>query len=320
MIQTVGGVMEVAALTFCQSHEHLAIRPGQSAKVNPALCIDEPSRTARELTEFRAAGGSTVVDAQPTGCGRDAAVLAALAAETGVQIIASTGFHKRCFYPEGHWLFRWEKAQLAELFAGEIREGMFLDGDGEEPQERSGIRAGQIKTALEAVFDGLSEKLFSAAAQAAQETGAALMIHTDPGADAPALLEFLEGLGVPPQRQIFCHLDRTCADLAVHRRIAARGAYLEYDTIGRFKYHSDEAEAAIFREMIEAGYESRLLFSLDTTRERLRSYTPEGVGLTYILEQFLPRLRAEGIGETSLEKICRDNAREAFSMEAGNKE
>lgn len=42
-----------------------------------------------------------------------------------------------------------------------------------------------------------------------------------------------------------------------HEAIAATGAYLEYDTVGRFKYHSDEDEARLIVHMLSRGYGDR---------------------------------------------------------------
>ena len=77
--------------------------------------------------------------------------------------------------------------------------------------------------------------------------------------------------------------------------------------VGRFKYHSDAFELELFKTFLKLGYENQLLFSLDTTRERLKTYTPEGVGLTYILETFLPAMRESGITERQIEKISVEN-------------
>ncbi|MFR1989782.1 MAG: hypothetical protein ACLS3C_06875 [Oscillospiraceae bacterium] len=46
----------------------------------------------QELLDYRAAGGSTIVDAQPVGCNRMTKELVQLSRDSGVQIVASTGF------------------------------------------------------------------------------------------------------------------------------------------------------------------------------------------------------------------------------------
>src|SRR5699024_9327784 len=100
MIQTVLGKIEPEKVAFCHSHEHLFLRDGQPSKVNPALRLDDYTATKKELELFKAIGGTTIVDAQPLGSGRDEINLVKVSEEIGVDIIASTGFHKFTFYPE----------------------------------------------------------------------------------------------------------------------------------------------------------------------------------------------------------------------------
>ena len=95
--------------------------------------------------------------------------------------------------------------------------------------------------------------------------------------------------------------------------ILKEGSYLEFDTIGRFKYHSDEREIEKFMYLLDAGYEDRLLFSLDTTRERLQAYNPDGVGLTYILKTFRTKMLQAGITEAQIEKISNKNCIRALT-------
>lgn len=288
MIQTVTGPRD--SLGFCHSHEHLCIEPGRSAQVYAPLRIDEPEKTLRELLLFRAAGGRAVVDAQPVGCGRNAEVLRALSEQSGVDIIASTGFHKPVFYPESHWLFRYSERRLADLFITELRSGMYVGCDAAEPARTCPVKAGQIKTALdENPFAAHMQKCFGAAAEASLETGAPIMVHVEKNSDPQALAEFLKSRGVCLNKVIFCHMDRAVPALETHQRLCEMGAYMEYDTIARPKYHDDDSEVAIIAEMVRRGFENQILMGLDVTRERYLSYGGS-VGLAYILETFLPKL------------------------------
>ena len=63
----------------------------------------------------------------------------------------------------------------------------------------------------------------------------------------------------------------------------------------------------MFQTLLDQGYEDQLLFSLDTTRERLKAYNPDGVGLDYILKTFCPAMRNAGISEEQIEKISNKN-------------
>lgn len=312
-IVTVKGEIEPGQLGVCQSHEHLLLRKGQSYLVNPALFMDEPEKSAKEAAEYMAAGGRALVEAQPVGCGRMAEGLVWIAEQTGLSVIASTGFHKMTFYPEGHWIGRKSRDELRKIFVEELLLGMYGDGDEKEPRHRTAARAGQIKTALDT--EGLTpryRRLFLAAADAAVETGAPLMVHVENGTDPRELLKLLLRAGVPGEQMIFCHMDRACHDLEIHEEVAGSGAYLEYDTIGRFKYHSDEQEVHIIRHMLEAGLGEQLLLSLDTTRQRLEAYGGQ-IGLTYLLKEFLPLLWKCGVTKEAAGRMLRENPAKAFA-------
>ncbi len=311
-IHTVTGQLEGGSGLFFHSHEHLMLGYGRSAEINSALCIDDYEKSLQELETFRAAGGGVIVEAQPVGCGRMAQQLRQLSEESGVKIVASTGFHKMLFYPEEHWNFTVSSEQLTDLYIHELTEGMYQDPDMVFPVHQTQASAGQIKTAMDSSeMDPQYEKMFTAAADAAVETGAPIMVHVENGYSPEVYLEFLLKKGAAPEQLIFCHMDRACADLGLHRYFAQAGVYLEYDTIAREKYHSDEREVEIFREMIESGYGDSLLFSLDTTRQRLKSYG--GVpGLDYILNTFVDKLRDGGIAEEEIGKIARENPAKAF--------
>ena len=315
-IQTVTGKMPPESITFCHCHEHLMLSKGKSYEINNVLCIDDFKKSLLELQDFYSQGGSTIVDAQPVGCNRMTEELVALSKESNVQIIASTGFHKMVFYPDNHWIFQYSSEKMTDLFLHEIRTGMYIESDDAAPYKYIDAKAGIIKCALDrSGLDHQYEKLFSAASDAANTSKIPLMVHIEQGSDPVALADYLYQNQVDLNNVIFCHMDRACADLSVHKEICERGIYLEYDTIGRPKYHDDEKEASIFCELIRSGYEDKLLFSLDTTRARLKSYTPEGVGLTYILHTFIPLLKAHGISKSQLKKIACYNCRHILTLE-----
>jgi len=316
IVTTVCGDVEPSVLGFCQSHEHLSISRNSPVAGGPQQCIDDPEKSLAELRLYYLAEGRALVDAQPVGCGRDAAMLFRISRESGVSIIASTGFHKLPLYPEGHWLNSVGEEELTRLFIYELNKGMYIDSDNAFPSRQGNAKAGQVKTALDT--ESLSpryQKLFTAAAEAAKTAGCALMAHIEKGSDPRRLADFLAKLRLPPDRIIFCHLDRAVADIRVHREICEQGIYLEYDTIGRPKYHDDEKEAGIILELVEAGYEKQLLMSMDTTRSRLVSYG--GVpGLAYILNVFIPLLLNKGLTETQIKSFFVENPARVFARES----
>ena len=120
------------------------------------------------------------------------------------------------------------------------------------------------------------------------------MLHTEAGDHAVEAIWLLARLGLPAERIIVCQVDRQADNLAPHLNVAKTGAYLDYDTIGRFKYHSDASEISLIQLMIKAGHLNQLLLALDTTAERFLAYGGS-IGLDYLLRQFLPVLRNHDI-------------------------
>jgi phosphotriesterase-related protein len=206
---------------------------------------------------------------------------------------------------------------LFELFCQEIRHGMFINADTQPPLESIDAKAGAIKTAIdEDRMEDSSKKWFEAAAEASVVTGVPIICHTESAEQGMYLAEFYLKRGVVPGNIIICHLDRTLVDVNLHREIASLGVYVEYDTIGRFKYHDDVGEARLIAQMIEWGFERSILMGLDTTRERLKSYGGN-IGLGYIVQKFIPLMRSLGIPDKPIRRMVVENPAEAFSVKLG---
>lgn len=294
---TVCGSVPVEALGWCQIHEHIFVHDTPMAKKNPALRIDCFEKSLAELTAYREAGGGSICDAQPVAAGRDCKMLARLSEQSGVAIVASTGYHLPGFYAPESWVNTLEEDALYDLYCEELTLGMLPHGENpaQRPASRTAIRAGLVKAAIGAEGAvGRLETQLRAAARAAADCGVPLMLHTERGAHAVEAVALARSCGLPPERMIVCHADRQAADHAPHEAVAATGVYLDYDTIGRFRYHSDEEELSLIRHMLALGYGDRLLFALDTTAARLGAYGGE-ISLCYLLERFQPMLKRAGL-------------------------
>ena len=305
-VQTVSGPVPLSALGHCQMHEHLFVRDTPAARGNPALRIDDREKSALEARDYFRAGGRSLVDAQPGGAGRDAAALFEISRASGIHIVTVTGYHRPMFYPPD-FLFEQEGDALAERFLMELSVGV-QDGGARLP-----IRAGAVKAALgpdgPAGRDGV---LLRAAARAAASGDVPLILHTEAGAGAAEAVKLCERAGLDPSRVLVCHADRQASDFRAHEEIAKTGAFLEYDTISRFRYHGDGEEARLILHMLEKGYRDRLLLSLDTTAARLLSYGGE-IGLTYLIDSFLPMLWEHGVSRSDIGAITRENPVRVFA-------
>jgi len=328
MIRTVGGDIDPDTFGYSQCHEHLFIAKGLSGEKVPSLILDNYKKTEEELMMYFAKGGRGIVDAQPVGCGRMAKELTEASAQSGVHVVASTGFHKLDFYSRNHFVFRMGQEELEQLFVEELTAGMYTDqvnGD-EIPVIRGPAKAGIIKTASDGsdLYKGRTDdsristyrKLFRAAGCAAYRTGAPVMTHLEMGLGAQSQLELLTEQGVSPSRIIMSHLDRVLDDSRrdYQLEVAKSGVYLQLDTIGRFKYHDDESEAQFICLLCEKGYQDKILLGLDTTSERMKSYGG-AIGLDYIIDHFKALLLKYEIGDDLFNRFTIDNPKQALSFE-----
>src|SRR5512133_2966122 len=106
-IQTVLGPMRFDSLGVTDAHNHVWIAPVAGSDPSSPV-LDQKEAILAELVDYKASGGSAILDCQPGGCGRDGKQLANLSRASQVQIIACTGFHRRKYYPAAYWL--WEAA------------------------------------------------------------------------------------------------------------------------------------------------------------------------------------------------------------------
>ncbi len=316
IVRTVAGDITPDRLGHTQCHEHIFIERDKTTEIAAFTLIDSYENGVEELNLYRQRGGGAIVDAQPVMSGRIAEWEQKASEETGVHIVASTGFHKMIFYYDDRYVFHWDEQKIADLYISEVLEGMLSSHVG--GNERLTCKAGIIKVAVDSgglYADATYEKLHTAAAAAQRETGAPVMCHIERGADPMEVVDFyVDKHDVPAGRLWLAHTDRAKYDIPLHKDLLARGVYLEYDTIGRFKYHSDEHELALMQAMLDAGYEKQLLVGLDTTRARLKSYGAE-IGLDYILETFIPFMKQHGVTEQQIASMTVGNPAEALSIE-----
>jgi predicted metal-dependent phosphotriesterase family hydrolase len=198
----------------------------------------------------------------------------------------------------------------AELLARASREtGVSLIGS---TGSRTAFRAGLIKIATGA--EGLRpyRNLFEAAAEAHRRTGAPIMTHTEMSAWGREQALFLMERGVAAGAVIVSHMDRV-VDLEANLALADLGVFLQYDTIARFRYHSDEQEAELIRRMIQAGFADRILLGMDATRQRLPAYGGR-YGYSYVAGTFLPLLRRRGVEEADIQRMVLGNPGRALSL------
>jgi len=313
-VRTVLGDIDPADLGVTDAHEHLFMMGGLPVMKEPDFRLDSVEHAIAEVRSFQSAGGRSLLDALPLDCGRSPSRLTTVARETGAHVIASTGFHQRSFYDDLHWIHHYSVDELARLMIGEIVNGMDERGHNGPFGQRVEARAGAIKIATDYQrIAPVTERVMQAAVAAHRATGAPIFTHTEHGTMGLQQAELLIRLGADPGRVVIGHLDRN-PDLAYHRAIAATGVFLQYDTPGRIKYQPESIVVDLISRMINAGHGGQLLLGGDTARKSSWRVHGGGPGIAYIVECFLPRLRAEGIDPHAVDALVVANPARAFAF------
>jgi phosphotriesterase-related protein len=251
----VGGPVPAGELGTVDCHEHLAAPAWRRSEAQePDLDLGDPARVAEDLRAFAAAGGSTVVEMTTVDYGRDLPALACLARATGVRILAATGFNKARFARA--LVAGRSPAALSDVQVREVVEGV------------DGVRCGLVKfgTSLDEI-QPCEEAAGLAAARTHLETGVPISTHTEAGTMALAQLDLLERAGVAPSAVVVGHLDRN-PDLALHREVARRGAFVAYDQLPKRKYASAGPAIANIVALARAGLHEHVLVGGDLSRRR----------------------------------------------------
>jgi phosphotriesterase-related protein len=253
-----------------------------------------------EIKKAQAAGVTALVECSTVGVGRRADILKAVSDATGLPILAPTGVYREPWIPR--WVHEAEEDWLRGWMQGELQGEI----------EQSGVQAGWIK--LSAGDNGITAteaKVLSAAARASTATGAVIGSHTIRGRVVRDQLDIIEQAGCTPDRFIWIHTQAE-PDFSLHLEMARRGAWLEYDSIGAEP--ADEQFIAWILRLLDAGFGSHILLSHDRGW-----YDPAQPGggtprpFTYLLEVFLPKLRAAGVDDATIDALTRANPFKAFA-------
>jgi phosphotriesterase-related protein len=310
------GPKQAQDLGMILPHEHIFVdlRTWDTPGYAQADVQDVVRLMAPEVAKAQAAGVSAwqqvnawqqvtaIVECSTVGVGRRADFDRAVSEATGMPLVVPTGVYREPWVPD--WVHAASEAELAQWMLGELQGEI----------ENSGVQAGWIK--LSAGDDGLTDcetKILRAAVAAARPTNAVIGSHTIRGWVVRRQLDILEALGYTPQRFIWIHTQAE-PDFDLHLEIGRRGAWLEYDAIGNDEVASDAEYIEHILRLLDAGLGGQLLLSHDRGW-----YDPALPGggvpkpFTYLSNQFLPRLRAAGVDEATIQQLTHTNPFQAFA-------
>jgi phosphotriesterase-related protein len=301
VLWTTLGPMTADELGMILPHEHVFVdlrtpdQPGY-AQADPD---DVVRLMAPEIRKAQALGITALVECTTGGVGRRADIDLAVSQATGLPIVVPTGNYREPWIPE--WV---RDASEAALEAWMVREL-------EERFDEADFRAAWIK--ISAGDDGitpLEAKILRAAARAGQRTGAIIGSHTIRGRVVMDQLDIIEAEGYRADRFISIHTQNE-TDFSLNLAVAERGAWIEYDHVGR---EPDAVVLPLIEKALAAGLAGQLLLSHD-----LGWYDPAQPGggvprpYTHLCEVMLPKLRTAGVDEATIRQLTHANPFAAYA-------
>lgn len=280
-------------------HEHLHIDLS-GFKNNLDCRLDQYDLICQEMKDLWALGVSNIIEMTNRYMGRNPQFMLDLMRETGINVVACTGYYQDAFFPEH------VAARSVEQLAQEMVDEIVIGIDGTE------LKAGIIAEigSSEGVITPLEEKVFIAAARAHIETGCPISTHTSFSTMGVEQLVLLQAHGVDLSRVTVGHCDLK-DNLDNILRMIDLGAYVQFDTIGKNNYYPDEKRIGMLYELRNRGLLNRVMLSMDITR-RSHLKANGGNGYDYLLTTFIPQLRQSGFSQADVDTMLRDNPSQFF--------
>jgi len=296
---TAAGAVKASELGVVLPHEHVFVDLTREYRGDGLL--NDLDAAVAELTDFVDQGGGAIVDCTTRGLHPEPQRVAEAAASAGVHVILGTGYY-RDPYLKSDWMDPASVRAIADRLVADATEGF------EGTSLKAGI-IGEIGSDREYV-SAAEERSFRAAARAHLDTGLAITTHAARWPVGHAQLDILEHEGVDPRLVIVGHCD-TVPLPEYHLSIAARGAYVQFDTIRSGSRFDLENRVKWVLNLIEHGHAERILLSHDVclaSHLRVRG----GGGYTLLMRDFLPRLRDAGVDDELIETITVRNPQRAL--------
>lgn len=290
-------LIDPTGYTYCHEHLHIDLSP-QKGDVDCRL--DQYALIASEMRELVALGVSNIIEVTNSFMGRNPQFIEDIIDDTGINVLLSTGHYIEGFFPPE--VERDSARQLAAQMVRELEEGV----------EGSKLKASVIGEvgSSENTFTVLEKKVFKAAIIAHKETGRPISTHQSMSTMGREQVAFFRRHRVDLERVTIGHCDLK-SNLQEILWLIDQGCYVQFDTIGKNSYFPDEQRIAMLVELSQRGLLERVMLSMDITR-RSHLKSNGGLGFSYLITDFLPRLRDVGISEREIDIMMKQNPYQLF--------
>jgi phosphotriesterase-related protein len=290
--------------------------------VDDNAVMDDAELMTAEIADFKASGGSAMVDMSCLGLRINLPAIQQISKKTGVHVIATTGLYVESACPA--YTRDMTVDQLTRLMVKEIKEGI----------EDSGIRAGHIGEL--GIFDlgDRDIRLLRAGARTSNETGLSLSVHLSGAqsshADGHKVVDILVAEGMNPERIIMCHTDGFLIERDVNvlindpdrwqlrldypKSLVNRGVTISFDCFGHWWEEEvrgrimtyDWQRIAALLALLEMGYAAQIVLGTDTCMRMLLRRCG-GEGYARLTNYVIPTLKTHGISDEDIEQITATN-------------
>jgi phosphotriesterase-related protein len=300
-------------------HEPVSLRTLAALRANPSLHRDnlvlEFGDMNYELSLLAASGTRSLLDVTALGLRGEIARLPELSRNSGINIIASTGF-----YSESRWpaeIHGWDEPQFKKHMSAELTGAV----------EGTEFIAGHVKCGANAMSAKEIMSLRASAAIAA-EYGVSLTVH--PSLSDPAgpvrIAQIAMASGLRPERLVVAHCDGFMTELSLPRLVEDPGTWnLRLDkvrellglgvtaSIDCFGHSwSDEARGHLVEadwqrlaglvQLLREGYAAQIVLSCDVAKKMLtRRYG--GHGYTRVNDWVVPSLLRHGVAQSHIDQM-----------------
>lgn len=295
-LNTILGQIDAEESFVWDAHVHLWGSPYHSVS-DPDLILKDEAASTEELKRFYAAGGNIVAEFSTYDFGRDWSVLRRISKNTGVHIIAGSGFYRS----EG----------LESLLASKTKKEWvgYVTNECLNGEEKTGAKPSFLKWSTSFCDITEAEKESgSIIAEVHNETGLPVVTHTQRGTMVKEQIQFLKNNGVDFSKLLISHIDmRTdlCADSFLE--VLDTGAHVSIDQLGKPKYGNEETKINIILELCNRGYSDQILLATDIGRKSNFKVLGGSPGIEHIPAVAMGMLRDAGCSEALLKKLVSIN-------------
>lgn len=282
--------INIEGYTYCHEHLHIDL---SKQKYDIDCRLDQYELIREELSELKNRGVFNIIEVTNRFMGRNPQFIEHLIEDTGMNILLSTGYYIEGFFPQ-HIYGQSAKAISKDM----IRE------------LNVGIEGSRLKASLigeigssDNHFSTTEQKVFEAAAMAHYETGRPISTHLSLSTMGREQIALLKKFNVNLSSVTIGHCDlRDNLDDIIW--LIDQGCYIQFDTIGKNNYYPDEQRIAMLCKLAERQLLDRVMLSMDITR-RSHLKANGGLGFCYLIDEFIPQLKAHGITEKHIDQMLK---------------